>query len=257
MHVKGWVKSSLVDYPGKIAASLFCGGCNFRCPNCHNSSIVLRANDYPDIPEQELWEFLASRVGWLDGIVLSGGEPTLQEDLIPFALRAREMGYSVKLDTNGYRPDVLQAMIDNGAVDYVAMDIKAPLDPGRYTLAAGVQVKVDRVRTSMDLLLAGSVACEFRTTVVPGILDENGVARIAQSIAAQPGNSSDQFADTARRTTLVRRADVVRRYYLQQFVARETLDPRLLSRIPYPTERLESMADLARQWVDHVDVRGV
>jgi pyruvate formate lyase activating enzyme len=244
MHVKGWVKSTLVDYPGKIAASLFCGGCNFRCPNCHNSGIVLYPNDHADIPQQELWEFLESRFGWLDGIVISGGEPTLQEDLVPFALRLHEMGYSVKLDTNGYRPDVLQAMIDSRAVDYVAMDVKAPLDPGAYALAAGVHVDIDRVRASVDLLLAGSVACEFRTTVVPGILDEDGVARIAQSIAAQPALPPDQ------------RTNVIRRYYLQQFVARDTLDPRLMTRIPYPTERLAALADLARQWVDNVDVRG-
>ena len=245
MHVKGWVKSSLVDYPGKIAASLFCGGCNFRCPNCHNSGIVLHPNDHADISEQELWEFLASRVGWLDGIVLSGGEPTLQQDLIPFALRLRDMGYSVKLDTNGYRPDVLQAAIDNGAVDYVAMDVKAPLDPGRYALAAGVHVDIDRVRASMDLLLDGGVACEFRTTVVPGILDEDDIVCIARAIAMQSGHHSRQQANS------------VRRYYLQQFVARNTLDPRLLARIPYPVERLEALADLARRWVDDVDVRGV
>jgi pyruvate formate lyase activating enzyme len=252
MHVKGWVKSSLVDYPGKIAASLFCGGCNFRCPNCHNSGIVLHPNEHADIPDQEIWEFLASRVGWLDGVVISGGEPTLQEDLIPFALRLRRMGYSVKLDTNGYRPDVLQAVIDARAVDYVAMDLKAPLDPGTYALAAGVQVAIDRICASMDLLLDGRVSCEFRTTVVPGILDEAGVARIAQSIATQSGNSSDRRTDSRRRAQ-----DTVRRYYLQQFVARDTLDPRLLTRIPYPTERIEALADLARQWVDNVDVRGV
>ena len=257
MHVKGWVKSSLVDYPGKIAASLFFGGCNFRCPNCHNSGIVLHPNDHIDVPDQELWEFLASRVGWLDGIVLSGGEPTLQKDLIPFALRLRNMGYSVKLDTNGYRPDVLQEMIDHGAVDYVAMDIKAPLDPGTYALAAGVHVDIDRVRASMDLLLGGSVACEFRTTVVPGILDEDSVARIAQSIAAQPGNSSGQQTDNTRRADNTRRTNIVRQYYLQQFVARDTLDPKLLTRIPYPAERLEALADLARQWIDNVYVRGI
>jgi pyruvate formate lyase activating enzyme len=257
MHFKGWVKSSLVDYPGKIAASLFCGGCNFRCPNCHNSGIVLYPNDHPDIPEQELWEFLASRVGWLDGIVLSGGEPTLQEDLIPFALRLHEMGYSVKLDTNGYRPDVLQEMIDSRAVDYVAMDVKASLDPGGYALAAGVHVDIDRVRASMDLLLDGSVACEFRTTVVPGIVDEDCVIRIAQSIAVQPGDPSGQRTDNTRRVHNTRRTNVVRQYYLQQFVARDTLDPSLLARVPYPAKRLKTMADLARQWVDNVDVRGL
>jgi pyruvate formate lyase activating enzyme len=233
MQIKGWVKTSLVDYPERIAASLFCGGCNFRCPNCHNSGIVLRPHDYPDLPDQEIWAFLEKRVELLDGVVLSGGEPTLQHDLLSFALRLRGLGYQVKLDTNGYRPEVVQALIDRSAVDYVAMDIKAPLDSTRYAYATGVSIDIRRIRHTVDLLLAGKVAYEFRTTVVPGLLAETDFADIAQAIRGAP------------------------RYYLQQFVARNTLDPKMLSLIPYEADRLRAMADLARRWVEHVGVRGI
>ena len=231
MHVKGWVKSSLLDYPGRIAASLFCGGCNFRCPNCHNSDIVLHPDQCPDVPQDELEAFLEKRRGLLDGVVLSGGEPTLQADLLAFAARLHEMGYLVKLDTNGYRPDVLEFMIDGDLVDYVAMDIKAPLD--KYSLGAGVPVDTARIRQSIGLLCASGLAYEFRTTVVPGILVEDDIEQIARLIAGAP------------------------RYYIQQFAPRNTLDPEMLKRSPYIPERIRAMADLARQWVDEVDVRGI
>jgi pyruvate formate lyase activating enzyme len=248
MHIKGWVKTSLVDFPERIAASLFCGGCNFRCPNCHNSDIVLHPSDHADLSEIEIWSFLRERVGLLDGIVISGGEPTLQQDLLSFCLRVRGLGYRCKLDTNGYRPEVVQALIDRSAVDYVAMDVKAPLLAGRYGAAAGLapnsnspnsgtpnsgSLDVERIRRTIDLLLAGKVAYEFRTTVVPGLLAEPDIVKIAQAISG------------------------ARRYYLQQFVAQNTLDPQMLHVKPYPAHRVRDMADLARQWVDQVEVRGI
>jgi pyruvate formate lyase activating enzyme len=233
MYIKGWVKTSLVDYPERIAASLFCGGCNFRCPNCHNSDIVLRPQDYADLDEREIWSFLESRVGLLDGVVISGGEPTLQSGLLSFALRLRGLGYQVKLDTNGYHPKVVQAMIAQSAVDYVAMDVKAPLLPARYARAAGVSIDIDRIHQTIDLLLGGEVAYEFRTTVVPGLLEEPDIVQIARAIGG------------------------ARHYYLQQFVARNTLDPELLKRTPYAADRIRAMAGLARDWVEHVDVRGI
>jgi pyruvate formate lyase activating enzyme len=248
MNIKGWVKTSLVDYPGRIAASLFCGGCNFRCPNCHNSDIVLHPNDHADLPEQEVWAFLRERVGLLDGIVVSGGEPTLQQDLLSFCLRLRELGYQCKLDTNGYRPEIVRVLIDGSAVDYVAMDVKAPLLADRYAIAAGLcanpssvnsmssnlgSLDIERIRRTIDLLLVGKVDYEFRTTVVPGLLAESDIAQIAQAIRG------------------------ARRYYLQQFVPRNTLDPQMLKVKPYPADRVRDMADLARQCVHRVEVRGI
>jgi pyruvate formate lyase activating enzyme len=231
MHVKGWARSSLLDYPGRIAASLFCGGCNFRCPNCHNADLVLHPDDLPDIPEPEIWAFIRKRQGLLDGVVLSGGEPTLQPDLLPFATRLHEMGFEVKLDTNGYRPGVLRAMIEAGMVDYVAMDVKAP--PLKYELAAGIEIDIRRIQRSIDLLRAGQVAYEFRTTVVPDLLGEEDIVQIGRWIAG------------------------AQQYYLQQYSPRGTLDPEMSKLAPCSPDRIQEMADLSRQWVDRVCVRGI
>jgi pyruvate formate lyase activating enzyme len=246
MHVKNWVQMTLADYPQKIAASLFCGGCNFRCPNCHNRDLVLAPDRQPDVPLDEIWAFLEARVGLLDAVVISGGEPTLQRDLIPFAARVREMGYAVKLDTNGYRPDVLRAALEPAqhvqAVDYVAMDVKAPLS--KYSLAAGVQVDTACIEQSIELLLESGIPFEFRTTVVPGLLDEGDIAEIAAYLAAS--SSADPGSEPNGM-----------HYYLQQFVPRDTLDPAMLERVPYSPQRLHAMADLARQWLPLTELRGI
>ena len=240
MHVKNWVQMTLADYPQKIAASLFTGGCNFRCPNCHNRDLVLSPDLLPDVPISEIEAFLDARRGLLDGVVISGGEPTLQPDLIPFCAYVREMGYAVKLDTNGYRPDVLRAVL--GTVDYVAMDLKAPLT--KYELATGVRVDTARIAQSVDLLLVSDIPCEFRTTVVPGLLDEQDIAEIAAWLATvAAARKSDEPAPV--------------RYYLQQFVPRDTLDPAMLERVPYAPRRLHVMAELARQQLPHVELRGI
>jgi len=231
--IKGLVKSSLLDYPGRIAASIFCGGCNFRCPNCHNSALVLHPNRGPNIADSSIWSFLDTRHGLLDGVVISGGEPTLQEDLPAFAERVHALGFLVKLDTNGYRPAVLAAMIDASLVDYVAMDIKAPLHPHAYALAAGVNVEIERVMRSINVLTASHVDHEFRTTVVPGILDRAEIVQIAQQIAG------------------------ANRYYIQQFAPRSTLAPEMMEQAPYSADRLREMATLAREWIDHVSIRGL
>jgi pyruvate formate lyase activating enzyme len=231
MHVKGWVKTSLLDFPGRIAASLFTGGCNFRCPNCHNAELVLHPQWLADLPEGEIWAFLEQRRGLLDGVVLSGGEPTLQPDLLAFAARLHRLGFLVKLDTNGYLPDVLQQAIEDRLVDYVAMDVKA--SPPKYTEAAGTPVDTARVARSIDILLGSDIEYEFRTTVVPGILDEEDVVRIGEWIAS------------------------ARAYYLQQFVPRNTLDPAMLQQEPYPADRIRAMAELVEPYVQLVQLRGL
>jgi len=245
MHVKSWVQMTLADYPQKIAASLFTGGCNFRCPNCHNRDLVLSPARLPDVPLDEIEAFLEARAGLLDGVVISGGEPTLQPDLLPFCARLRAMGYAVKLDTNGYRPDVLRAALDTlpggkggrAAVDYVAMDFKAPLS--KYGQATGVQIDAARIEQSIQLLFERRVPFEFRTTVVPGLLDEPEIAEMAAYLAHKspaPGQV---------------------RYYLQQFVPRNTLDPALLDLVPYTPSRMRAMAGLARRWLSLVELRGI
>lgn len=231
MDLKGWVRTSLIDYPGHIATVLFTGGCNFRCPMCHNADLVSRPAELPTLPEEAVWAFLSRRAGLVDGVVLTGGEPTLQPDLLPFLRRVRERGLEVKLDTNGYRPDVLAALLEAGVVDYVALDVKAP--PRKYPLLAGLaDLDLGRLERSVQLLRGGDLPYEFRTTVVAGLLVEEDVERIARWIAG------------------------AERYVLQQFRPAGTLDPALEAASPYPLERLRRMAQRARRWVGQVVVRG-
>ena len=165
MVIHGIQKLTLVDYPGHPAAILFTGDCNFRCPFCQNASLVLSSSSEPLIADEEIFSFLTKRKGMLDGVVVTGGEPTLQKDLIPYLGRLKGLGYLVKLDTNGYRPDVLEKAMESGYVDYVAMDIKTSLD--EYPVVAGIKnLDVSRIERSVELLKSGAVDYEFRTTVV-------------------------------------------------------------------------------------------
>ena len=165
MHIHGLQKLTLLDYPGHTACTVFTGGCNYRCPFCQNASLVLHPGTEPEIDEEGLFEFLSHRRGLLDGVCITGGEPTLQWDLPAFALRIKEAGFHVKLDTNGSDPDMLSAMLSAELVDYVAMDIKTSLE--NYPAVTGKpDMDVGHIRESAALLLEGKTDYEFRTTVV-------------------------------------------------------------------------------------------
>lgn len=169
MLIKGLQKLTLLDFPDKMACTVFTFGCNFRCPFCHNASLVLsdRADDFT-ISEEELFSFLQKRRGILEGVCVTGGEPTLQPDLPAFLARIKAMGYAVKLDTNGYRPAVLKALVEAGLVDYVAMDIKNSLS--RYGETVGIApFDTAPIEASVDYLMEGHVPFEFRTTLVRGL----------------------------------------------------------------------------------------
>lgn len=235
LNVRGWVKTSVIDFPGHIATVLFTGGCNFRCPMCHNGDLVLRPEALPGIAPSVVWDFLARRAGKVTGIVVTGGEPTLQPDLAAVLIRFRELGYAVKLDTNGYRPGVLAALLAEGLLDYVAMDVKGP--PAAYAQLAGVaDLDLGRIEASLELLGQGAVQGEARTTVVPGLLGDADIVGIAQWLASQGGSLP---------------------YVLQQFRGHATLDPALTGVTPYTVSQLEAMADQARYWLEDVRLRGV
>ncbi len=232
MQISGWVKTSLIDYPEHITTVLFTPGCNFRCPICHNADLVLAPQTLPSIPLDDIWAFLERRRGVLTGMTLTGGEPTLQPDLAAFIGRARSLGYEVKLDTNGYRPDVLEGLLGAELLDYVAMDVKAP--PKKYARLAGLpDLDVTRVERSLQLLRASGITYELRTTVVPGLLETDDIAAIARWIAG---------------------AD---HYVLQQFRGHNTLDPALAETTPYSPDQLKHMADDAQAHVSRVSVRGI
>lgn len=165
MNIQGLQKLTLLDYPGKMACTVFTGGCNLRCPFCHNASIVLNPSTQGELSTEDIMTFLKKRQGILEGVVITGGEPLMQKDIEDFIVQIRTLGYGVKLDTNGTYPDKLRSLIDKGLVDYVAMDIKA--SPAGYPPAVGIGgYDISKIAQSVNLLLEGRVDYEFRTTVV-------------------------------------------------------------------------------------------
>ncbi len=180
MQIKGYIGTSLVDYPGNIASVVFTGGCNFRCPFCYNVDLVLHPNDIPDIAEDEIFNSLKERRGFIDGLVITGGEPTLQKDLPDFIRQVKDLGLVVKLDTNGSHPRMLERILRERLVDFVAMDYKAPL--GQYDELTGVDVDVEAIRLSAELLKSSYVDYEFRTTIHPSLIHPDDILQIAREI---------------------------------------------------------------------------
>jgi len=199
MKIGGFQKFSLLEYPGKIGAVIFTQGCNFRCPYCHNPKLVDPQRYEDTISEESIINFLLNRVGKLEAVIVSGGEPTIQSDLIDFLKKVKELNYNIKLDTNGSRPFMLKELIQNELVDYWAMDIKAPLQ--LYSAVSGCKINDRDISESMDLIRNSGKEYEFRTTYFNQILNWNDILEI------QP---------------LLRPGD---RYYLQQCNYEDTLEP--------------------------------
>jgi len=234
MKFAGLLKQSLVDYPGKIAAVLFTRGCNLRCPYCHNGHLLLKPGrtNNNDLGVDSLLGFLHERAGFLDGVVITGGEPTLNPELDEVCEAIKDMGYLVKLDTNGTRSVALAGLIEKGLVDYVAMDIKAPLEYQDYLEVCGRLSREDffNIRSSVHLLKKAAIEVEFRTTVVPLYHDLNDLLRIGSAIEG------------------------ARLYTLQQFNPDQALESRLCSSKPYRPKELQEMADQLKSMVDRVRV---
>jgi len=177
MKIGGYQRSSLIDFPGKIAAVVFTQGCGWRCPFCHNRSLVYPARFQPSVPMDEIFDHLELRHGQLDGVVVTGGEPTLQTGLIDFLRRVRQLDYAIKLDTNGSRPDVLSSLLRENLLDYIAMDIKGPLsDYKRFT---GCDVDTGLIELSIDLIKQSKLPYEFRTTLVGGLHTKEHIKQLA------------------------------------------------------------------------------
>jgi pyruvate formate lyase activating enzyme len=229
---KGWVRTSLIDYPEHIAAILFCGGCSFRCPMCHNASLVLEPGKHASINPQEILAFLQKRAGMVNGVVLSGGEPTLHPELKDWILKLREMGLDIKLDTSGYHPEVLRDLLQEKLLDYIAMDIKAP--PDKYARLSGVKdIDLERIKESIRLLRNSALPYEFRTTVVPGLLDAEDIQQIADWLEGSL------------------------HYILQQFRPAETLDPELRHFQPYTVAYLQNTLKRIEGKFKKISLRGV
>ncbi len=203
MLIGGYQKLTLIDYPGKIAATVFTVGCNFRCPFCHNPELVkpVTYNPQPNTLEKEFFVFLKKRRGQLEGICITGGEPTIQPDLINFIKKIKKLGFLVKLDSNGTRPDVLRKVIAGKLVDFIAMDIKNTLK--KYAETCGSKVDIERIKLSVDLIRNSRLPYEFRTTAVPGLHTKKDFEEITKWLKG---------ADS---------------YYLQEYREFRILDPKL------------------------------
>lgn len=232
MLIAGVQKLTLLDYPGQVACTVFTGGCNFRCPYCHNASLVLpeRVAEEPGGAEAAL-RFLEKRRGVLDGVAVSGGEPLLQTGLADFLRAVRAMGYKIKLDTNGSFPERLRALVEEGLVDCVAMDVKNA--PALYAETAGCKLlDMTAVERSRTYLMSGAVPYEFRTTLVRGLHTPESVRAAAEWIAG------------------------ARAYYLQQF--RDSGDMIAGAGLSaFTDDEMRAMADIARPFVPSVRLRGV
>ena len=202
MKITGLQKMTLLDFPGKVACTVFLGGCNFRCPFCHNSQMLDGCAE-KFMEEEEFFSFLKKRQGLLDGVCVTGGEPTLQPGLPEFLRKIRELGFQIKLDTNGYRPQILKELVEEGLVDYVAMDIKNSRE--LYSQTAGVPLNMDLIEQSILYLVSGAVDYEFRTTVVEPLHHEQAMKDMAQWLLNISGGK------------------LAEKWYLQAFVDRETV----------------------------------
>jgi len=229
MRIGGFQKVSLIDYPGEIGAVVFCQGCNFRCPYCHNPELVNPELYMECMPEDGIFSFLSGRVGRLDAVTVTGGEPTIHSELPRFLARLKDMGYLVKLDTNGSMPSVLERLIAEKIVDYIAMDIKGPL--GKYTEITRVPTFLDDIEESIKLIMHSGLKYEFRTTIVESLLSEDDLLAFGGLIHG------------------------ARRYAIQSFVPSKVLDSSLLNAKPVPSKILEKIRIKLEKEIDSVIIR--
>ena len=194
MKIAGLRKLTLLDFPGRVACVVFTNGCNFRCPFCHNASLVVPKGGHEEITEEEFFAFLKKREGILDGVVITGGEPTLAHGLYDFIMSVKQAGYPVKLDTNGSFPDKLKPLLEDKLLDYVAMDIKTV--PENYERVAGVKVDMEALRESIDAIQKSGIPHEFRTTVVKGLHTAEDIVSVAKMLGADEKYYLQGFVDS-------------------------------------------------------------
>lgn len=237
MLLGGLQKTTLIDYPGKVACTVFTVGCNFRCPFCHNRDLVSLENfknkGLKEVKEKSFFEFLEKRKGILDGVVVTGGEPTIWKDLPGFIKKIKDLGLKVKLDTNGSNPKMLEKLIKEKRLDFVAMDIKTAF--GDYPKAAHVKAQMLNVKRSIKLILKSGLLYEFRTTVVPGIHDKKAMIKLAKELEAFDKDIN---------------------WVWQNFRPKNCLDPEFLKVKPFSEKELTKMLNAVRKILPSVTIRG-
>jgi len=238
LEIRGMIENSLLDWDGKVVSTLFVPRCNFRCPYCQNSGLVLYPEKYPVIPVSVIQEHLLKYRNWIDGICLTGGEPCLYEDIDLFLEEIKKLGMKIKLDTNGAFPEVIKKLFEKNLVDYIAMDIKSSFENSldrektKYEEAAGVKVDTNRIKESIRIIMESGIEYEFRTTVVPVLHTAEDITAIARYIKG------------------------ARKYCLQNFSSREVMRAKFKKVVPYKLEELEEMRKLSLVFVKECIVRG-
>lgn len=228
MNISGFQKLTLLDFPGHTACTLFTNGCNMRCPFCHNTPLVT-GEAYENYPEEEIFSFLEKRKGLLDGVAITGGEPLLHKDIVPFIRKIKAMDYKVKLDTNGSYPERLRELLSEGLLDYVAMDIKNSRE--KYSLTAGTALDMALIDESISLIKNSGISHEFRTTVVKELHSPEDIVSIAKMLGKEEN------------------------YFLQQF--KDSGDILCENVSAHPDETVFMMAEKAREYVKSCETRGI
>lgn len=231
MKIKGFIKTTFIDYPGKIASMVFLPGCNFRCSFCFNPELIFDSEKIKDIDEKEIFDYLEKQKKWIDGLVISGGEPCLHKDLPEFIRKVKSMGYLVRIYTNGTNPEMLRKLIDEKLIDSIAMDIKASLNEESYEKITCTKGLVENVKKSISLIIGSGIEYEFRTTVVPSIHSEKDIEEIAKSIKG---------------------ADLL---VLQKFLPENALDAKLKKLKTQSDEEMEKLANITRKYVKDIKWR--
>ena len=232
MIIGGVQKTSLVDFPQKVAAVVFTQGCNFRCGYCHNPSLIVpspHCGEGVEVRGKNFLSFLKTRIGKLDGVVISGGEPTLQSGLYDFIKEIKQMGFAVKLDTNGTNPDEIEKLLNDNLLDYIAMDIKAPIE--KYENIVCRNIKQENILRSIYLIINCKINYEFRTTVIKSQLSPNDFEKIGQMING------------------------AKRYYMQKFVPSEILDHNLINEQTYTDNEFKTICENLKKYIEFVNFR--
>ncbi|HOP86292.1 MAG TPA: anaerobic ribonucleoside-triphosphate reductase activating protein [Syntrophorhabdaceae bacterium] len=229
--IKGFIETSFIDWKGHLSSVIFTGGCNFRCPYCHNSDLVLRPNELEDIPLDYIIKRLKKFKKWVNHIVITGGEPTIHKGLLELIEEIKSLGFNIKLDTNGSNPEMLKELAKRDLLDYIAMDIKGPLD--RYSRWCGIEVDVEKIKESLRFILEGSIDYEFRMTVVPFFHKEKDVYETVK------------YIKTAKR------------FYIQEFKPRNTLNPSFMTIEPFSPDKIKEIKENVKRLFVLKDAVGV
>jgi len=235
MIFRGWQKTSLIEYPDKIATVLFCGGCNFRCPFCYNPELVLKPELLSELSDEMVFVFLNENRSLYQAVVLTGGEPTMDPTLPDFLVRVKKLGLLTGLETNGTNPQMLRSLIELRSIDFVALDIKAPMDWPSYRKACRLDAEelFEAVRQSLEILLGSDLNYEVRTTVVPPIHSRNDILRMGEQLKGAT------------------------RYVLQQFIPDRCLEQSYRSIVPYSRDNFIEWQKELGQYVGQCDIRTV